>query len=125
MAKDRKDHSTRGISEAKSKLSRLLETENELEAMLGEARREAKGLVEAARTAADDRVRRFELQLEGENRDLGERIARDRDHAIDSVRTETQEATKRLDALDDTKITELARYVVDLLVGRPGTRGPP
>ena len=125
MAKDRKDHSTRGISEAKSKLSRLLETENELEAMLGEARREAKGLVEAARTAADDRVRRFELQLEGENRDLGERIARDRDHAIDSVRTETQEQTERLDALDDTKITELARYVVDLLVGRPGTRGPP
>ena len=125
MAKDRKDHSTRGISEAKSKLSRLLETENELEAMLGEARREAKGLVEAAHTAADERVRQFELQLEGENRDLGERIARDRDHAIDSVRTETQEQTERLDALDDTKITELARYVVDLLVGRPGTRGPP
>jgi len=125
MAKDPKDHRTRDISKAKSKLSRLLETENELEAMLKEARKEAKGLVEAAHAAADERVRQFESQLEGENRDLGERIGRDRDHAIDSIRTEAREETKRLDALDETKITELARYVVDLLVGRPGTRGPP
>lgn len=125
MTKDRKDHSKRGVSEAKSKLTRLLETENELEAMLKEARREAKGLVEAAHAAADDRVRQFELQLEGENRSLGERVARDRDDAIDTVRTEAREETKRLDALDDTTITELARYVVDLLVGRLDTRGPP
>jgi vacuolar-type H+-ATPase subunit H len=124
MAKDRKDHSDHGISEATSKLSRLLETENELEAMLKEARREAKGLVEAAHAAADDRVRQFELELEGENRGLGERIAGERDHAIDSLRTEAQEEVQRLDALDDLKITELARYVVDLLVGRPDTRGP-
>lgn len=124
MAKDRKEHSEHGISEAKSKLSRLLETENELEAMLKEARREAKGLVETAHAAADERVRQFELQLEGENRDLGKRIAGDRDHAIDSLRTEAQEEAQRLDALDDTTITELARYVVDLLVGRTDTRGP-
>jgi F0F1-type ATP synthase membrane subunit b/b' len=124
MAKDRKDHSDRGGSEAKSKLSRLLETENELEAMLKEARREAKGLVETAGATADERVRQFELQLEGENRDLGKRIAGDRDHAIDSLRKEAQEEAQRLDALDDTKITELARYVVDLLVGRTDTRGP-
>jgi vacuolar-type H+-ATPase subunit H len=124
MAKDRKDHSERGIPEAQSRLSRLLETEDELEAMLEEARREAKGLVEAAHAAADDLVRQFELQLEGENRGLAEQIARDCDHAIDSVRTEAGQETKRLDALDDTKIAELARYVVDLLVGRTDTRGP-
>ncbi|MBW2377760.1 MAG: hypothetical protein JRF55_17575 [Deltaproteobacteria bacterium] len=122
MAKDRKDHSDRGGSEAQSKL--MLETENELEAMLKEARREAKGLVETAGATADERVRQFELQLEGENRDLGKRIAGDRDHAIDSLRKEAQEEAQRLDALDDTKLTELARYVVDLLVGRTDTRGP-
>lgn len=124
MAKDRKDHSDRGVSEAQSKLSRLLETENELEAMLKEARREAKGFVETAGATADERVRQFELQLEGENRDLGKRIAGDRDRAIDSLRIEAQEEAQRLDALDDTKVTELARYVVDLLVGRTDTRGP-
>jgi F0F1-type ATP synthase membrane subunit b/b' len=124
MAKDRKDHSDRRVSEAKSKLSRLLETENQLETMLKEARRDAESLVEAARAAAEARVRQFELQLEDENREIGERIARDRDQAIDAVNTEAEEESTRLDAIDDTQITTLARYVVDLVVGRSETGGP-
>lgn len=124
MAKDRKDHGNRDVSEAKSKLSRLLETENQLETMLKEARTEAEALVEAARAAADARVRPFELQLEDENRQIRERIARDRDEAITTVQTEAQEESKRLDALDDAQITTLARYVVDLVVGRSDTGGP-
>jgi vacuolar-type H+-ATPase subunit H len=123
MAKDRKDHGNRDVSEAKSKLSRLLETENQLETMLKEARTEAEALVEAARAAADARVRPFELQLEDENRQIGERIARDRDEAITIVQTEAQEESKRLDALDDAQIATLARYVVDLVVGRSDTGG--
>lgn len=124
MAKDRKDQGKRAVSEAKSKLSRLLETENELETVLKEARSEAEALVEAARAASDARVRQCELQLEDEHREIGERIARDRDEAITAVQTQAEEESKRLDALDDAQITTLARYVVDLVVGRADTGGP-
>lgn len=124
MAKDRKDQSKRGVSEAKSKLTRLLETESQLETVLKEARKEAEALVAAARAAADLRVRQVELQLEGENREIGERIARDRDAEIAAVQTQAEEESKRLDALDDTQITTLARYVVELVVGRADTGGP-
>jgi len=78
----------------------------------------------AARTAAEARVRRFELQLEDQNREIGERIARDRDEAINAVNTEAEEESKRLDAIDGTRVTTLARYVVDLVVGRSETGGP-
>ena len=124
MAKDRKDHGKRSVSESTSKLSRLLETENQLETMLKEARGDAESLVEAARTAAEARVRQFELQLEDQNREIGERIARDRDEAINAVNTEAEEESKRLDAIDGTRVTTLARYVVDLVVGLSETGGP-
>jgi vacuolar-type H+-ATPase subunit H len=123
MAAKRKDSSGRGTSEAQSKLSRLLETESKLDAMLNEARLEAKELVEAAQMVADQRVKQFESQLEGENVELRRRIARDRDRTIDSIQKEAQEETKRLDELDDAQVTKLARYVVDLLIGRPDSRG--
>lgn len=124
MSRHRKDDSGHNISEAKSKLSRLLETETELKAMLEETEREAKELVEAAQQVADDRVRQFESRLEGENHKLWERVARDRDHSVDSIQKEARQETKRLDELDDAKITELAQHVVDLLLGRPDSRGP-
>jgi vacuolar-type H+-ATPase subunit H len=124
MAKDQKDHRKRSVSEATSKLSRLLETENQLETMLKEARGDAESLVEAARTEAEARVRQFALQLEDEDREIGERIARDRDQAINAVNTDAEEESKRLDAIDDTQVTTLARYVVDLMVGRTETGGP-
>lgn len=124
MAAKKKDRSKPDASEATTKLSRLLETEVELEAMLKHTRREAKQLVEAAHAAADDRVERFESQLQGEDAELRDRIARERDQAIDSIQKRSREETTRLDELDDAKITELAHYVVDLLVGRPDSRGP-
>jgi vacuolar-type H+-ATPase subunit H len=124
MAAKRRQQSERDISEARSKLSRLLETENELDAMLQEARREAKALVEAAQVVAKARVKQFESHLEEENCELRERIVRDRDHNIDAIQKQARQEAKRLDELDDTKITALARHVVDLLVGRPDSRGP-
>jgi hypothetical protein len=124
MAAKRKDDSEHDVSEAGTKLSRLLATEIELEAMLKEARREAKELVEAAQIVADDRIRQLESQLEGENRKLRERVLRDQDRAIDSIQREAQRETERLDRLDDAKISELGYYVVDLLLGRPDSRGP-
>ena len=124
MAAKRKDDSKHDTSEATTKLSRLLETEIELEAMLKDTKQEAKELVEAAQVAADDRVRQLEFQLEGEDSELRERIARERGHTIDSIQERSRQETQQLDDLDDAKITELARHVVDLLIGRPDSRGP-
>lgn len=124
MAPKRKDDSGHDASEATTKLSRLLETELELEAMLQDTRREAKELVEAAQKVADDRVRQFEAQLDGEEGELRQRVARERDLAIDSIQEQSRRETERLDELDDAKLAELAHYVVDLLVGRPDSRGP-
>ncbi len=119
----RKNDSEHEDSDAKSKLSRLLETEVELEAMLKETRREAERLVKSAQAAAEDRVQRFESELEGEDGRLRERIARERDQAIDSIREEARQETERLDGLDDATVDELARHVVDLLLGRPESGG--
>lgn len=118
MASDRKDRSERNLSEATSKLSRLLETENELEAMLEEARQTAEGLVAAARAAADERVREFESSLETENQRLAKQIADGRDQAIAAIRAEASAESAHLDGLDDSTVEGLARYVIDRLVGR-------
>jgi IMP dehydrogenase/GMP reductase len=124
MAAKKKDDSRPDTSEATTKLSRLLATEIELEAMLKGAREKAKEFVEAAQVAADGRIKQFELQLEGEDGELRERVALERAHSITSIRERSRQDTKRLDELDDAKITELAHHVVDLLVGRPDSRGP-
>ena len=124
MANKKKDPSGQEPSEATTKLSRLLETEIELEAMLKGARQEAKEFVEAAQVAADDRVKQFEAQLESEHSVLQERVARERDHTISSIQEQSRQETTQLDDLDDAKITELAHHVIDLLVGRPDLRGP-
>ena len=124
MAGKKKDRSRQEPSEATTKLSRLLETEIELEAMLKGARQEAKELVEAAQVAADDRVKQFESQLEREHVTLRERVARERDDTIASIQEQSRQETTRLDELDDAKITELADHVIDLLVGRSDPRGP-
>jgi F0F1-type ATP synthase membrane subunit b/b' len=124
MASKKKDRSSQEPSEATTKLSRLLETEIELEAMLKGARQEAKELVEAAQVAADDRVKQFEARLESEHSVLRERVTRERDHTIASIQEQSRQETTRLDDLDDAKLTELAHHVIDLLVGRPDSRGP-
>lgn len=123
MASDRNDPSEGDVSEATSKLSRLLETENELEAMLEEARQTAEGLVTAARAAAEERVREFESTLEAENRRLAKQIADGRDQAIAAIRAEAIAESAQLDGLDDSTVEELARYVIDRLVGPPQSGG--
>ena len=124
MAAKRKGDSDHETSEATTRLSHLLETEVELEAMLKATRQEAQQLIEAAKLAADDHVRQFEVQLKGEDDALRERIAGERDQAIAEIQELARQETKFLDDLDDTRITELARHVIDLLVGRPESRGP-
>ena len=91
--------------------------------MLNEARQEAKRLVELAESAADESVRQFELQLEAEETIVRNRIARERDQAIDSIREGARRETETLDELDDATVNQLAEYVVDLLLGPTGLRG--
>lgn len=123
MAAKRSDDGERADADAKSKLSRLLETEVELEAMLKETRREAKQLVQLAEASAENLVQRFDSQLEAEEAAVRDRIARERDKTIDSIREEARQETERLDGLDDATVKVLAMHVVDLLLGRPDSGG--
>ena len=108
---------------AQGKLSRLLETETELAAMLQQTRRDATELIESARAEADDRIRRFESKLEAEDLELRDRIASERDEAIAAIRSESTRAGAKLDGLADQQIDELAHYVVARVVGpAPGGR---
>ena len=116
MAVDPKD--------ASSKLDRLLQTEDALEAMLKDARHEAESLVETARAAAADRVHRFESQLGAESAQLRERIERERDLTIHSIQEEAHREVRRLGEVEDAEITRVARHVVELLLSEPGSRGP-
>ena len=123
MAAKRSDDGERADADAKSKLSRLLETEVELEAMLKETRREAKQLVQLAEAGAENLVQRFDSQLEAEEATVRDRIARERDKTIDSIQEEARQETERLDGLDDATVKVLAMHVVDLLLGRPDSGG--
>ena len=102
---------------SQGKLSRLLETEAELDAMLQQTRHAAAELIDSARAEAEDRVSRFESELEAEDLELRERIASERDEAIAAIRTENKRAGAKLDGLDDQRIDELADYVVERVVG--------
>jgi vacuolar-type H+-ATPase subunit H len=125
MATDRRADDTRASADAHGRLVRLLETERELDAMLEETRRKAAELIEAARTEAKKSLERFEAGLEAENNSLGERIARERDRTIDSIRREAERETTRLNDLDNATIKALARFVVELVVGEFESGGHP
>ena len=123
MAANRKAADDLDPSGAQGKLSRLLDTETELDAMLHETRRAATALVEAARTEAEDRIRRFESELDAADLELRDLIARERDQAIAAIEAESKRAGAKLDALEDERIDELAEYVVKRVVGpAPGGR---
>lgn len=125
MAADPEADDTPSSAEAHGRLVRLLETERQLDAMLEETRRRAAEMVGAARAQAKASLERFEAGLEAENKSLGERIARERDRSIDSIRREAERETGRLNDLDDTKIEALARFVVGLVVGEFESGGHP
>jgi len=125
MPAKRKNEDLSDVSEATSKLSRLLETENELEAMLKDVRREAKQLVASARESADALLQTFESELEAGDGELQRRIARDRDRRIETIREETRQATERLRRIGDDDVTELAKHVLDVILTRSGSRGSP
>jgi len=105
-------------SEAAGKLGRLLQTEAMLEAMLEETKQQARAIVDTARREADAQVRRWELHLENEHRQLRERIEQGRDQTIESIRREAELETSRIQELGDEQFGCLAQHVVDFLLGR-------
>ena len=123
MVAKRKNKGAPDASEATTKLSRLLQTENELEVMLAETRAQAKQLVESAHASAEARLQRFESEVEAGDVEIRDRVARERDAQIKSIHERTRRETDRLNALDDAKITELASHVLDLLLDRSGSGG--
>jgi vacuolar-type H+-ATPase subunit H len=120
MSAKRNEHDS---AEARTKLTRLLETEDELETMLGATRKEADAVVEEARRASAELARDFEKQLEEEDARLRGRIAEERDVAIDAIRRDARDYANRMDAIDDARIDALARQILELLVPESGSGG--
>jgi vacuolar-type H+-ATPase subunit H len=98
-------------------LKRLLETEAELDELLDATKRRAAELVEAARVEAQSRARRHERELEKEQGDLKARLEAECETSIRDVADRAAEEVKRLDALSDQAIVELAEHVLEKLVG--------
>lgn len=99
------------------KLSRLLQTETELDSMLEETRQEAARLIAEARAEAEERVQQFEIELDTADRALRQEIEFERDEAIATIRAEAKSQIEKLDGLEERTVAELARYVVERLVG--------
>lgn len=101
----------------RGKLVRLLQTEGELDEMLREARREAESIVAAARADGEERLERCEKELEGIQRGVRQRVEQERDEAIASIRLEARQQTQKLNELDEGAVAELAKYVIERLLG--------
>ena len=124
MAAKRKRDDDARHSEAVSKLSRLLETENALDHMLREAREEADAIVSAAEVEAARLFAECEREIEEGNGGLRDRVTGERDRVIAAIRDEAQQETGFLDGLDEARIRETARHVLELLIGSRDSRGP-
>ena len=98
------------------KLSRLIETEAELDEMLERTKLEAGALVEAARSEAADRLRQFELELDQTNAHLRARLETEKDHVIAGIEETAARAAQKLDSLGDQEVEELADYLIRRLV---------
>lgn len=118
MTRRKKADAIVSSSEVAGKLGRLLQTETDLEAMLDEARQQAKKIVDTARQEADAQIHAFEARLDNERQQLHERIEQERDQTIASIRDEAELETRRLAALDDNQLRRIAQDVVDLLLTR-------
>ena len=116
MAAKRGRESAQQSVEAETKLTRLLETETELETMLEEARTRAKALVDAAKERASRRLGELEREIEQQDADLGALVARERDDAIEAIRADAKRQVDRLSSVSDGTIAEIASTILDRLL---------
>ncbi len=116
MARKQKAGEDGDGSDAKGKLSRLLETESELDGLLEEVKLEAEELVRAAKSEAEARINGLQAELDAENDAVRARVEAERDEVIASIRDAAAQETAELNALSDAKVGELARRVVRVLI---------
>ena len=116
MAATRKPKNELDEATTRSKLSRLLETETEIAAMLADARREAAEVIEQAHATTETRMRALEEELASSREELERQVANERDDALADVRSTAASAVRSLDGLDEGAVEELARYVLERLV---------
>lgn len=117
MAAKRVRDDAQQSAEAETKLARLLETETELERMLVDARARAEEIVNAAKERATQRLGELEAELVRQDRELGERIVREQDDAIFEIRAESKRQADRLGGISDDVIADIARTILDRLLG--------
>ena len=117
MAAKRVRDDAQQSAEAETKLARLLETETELERMLVDARARAEEIVNAAKERATQRLGELEAELVRHDRELGERIVREQDDAIFEIRAESKRQADRLGGISDDVIADIARTILDRLLG--------
>ncbi len=102
-------------------LSRLMEVEARLEALLEEARADAARAV----AAAEQTGRRAEAELDGELalliRDSEERVASECESALVEIHAQSASAAARFESLDDSAVGGLARMAVGRLWGDGGS----
>lgn len=100
-------------------LSRLLETEERLDALIRRARGEAEALVAAAREAVAARERAFATEVEAAERDVAAEAERERDRRAETITAEARAEAARYDAVGPARLDALARLVIDRLLGEP------
>lgn len=98
-------------------LARLLDTEAGLERALEHARDEATRLEAEARAAARAREEALGAEIEAEARRLAAEIAAERDRAAQAISEAARRDTERFDAVTPERIGELARRVVERVMG--------
>lgn len=105
-------------------LSRLIDVEARLEAMLEEARADATGVV----AAAEEQGRRTEAEFDAEFalliRESEEQAASECESALAQVHAQSASAMAHFESIDGAAVDELARMVIDrLLKGRAAGEG--
>lgn len=98
-------------------LARLLDTETRLEQALQRARDEANRLVTEAREAARVRQAALGAELEAEAERLAAEIAGERDRTAQEIALAARRDTERFDAVPAGRIRDMARRVVERVIG--------
>ena len=100
----------------KNGLESVIEIERRLGEVLAEANREGARITAAARLAAQEAEARAELDIAEPDRELRARIERGRERVIGEIAAAAAVDASRFDAIDGTRVGELAAYVVSRLV---------
>jgi len=101
-------------------LGRLLGTEARLEELLRRSREEAARLVAEARETARAREAALGEELEAAVRRLSEEIAAERQRCEQELVEEARREAERFDGVPADRIAELARGVVEQVIGSGG-----